>query len=214
MRGIKFKENNCPGTLITFCGLDGSGKTTLIKKLNSYLISKKTPVVLTKQPTDDIRQSKIFRTYMDEPDHTGYDYRALSLSAAGDRIQHTEKFIYPKLMEGNTVLSDRYFYSCLANLRARGYANDEWIYEVATHILKPDISFFMDISVEEAVRRVRTRISEKDKYIDMELQYRLREQYLSIAENCGGIVIETSQPPEKCWEQVCEAVENRMMSYV
>ena len=63
--------------------------------------------------------------------HYAYDYRSLSLLAASDRIQHCSRVIVPELKKGRLVISDRYFYSCLANLRARGYTEDRWIYEVA-----------------------------------------------------------------------------------
>ena len=151
------------GRLITFCGLDGCGKTTMIKWLKDYLAKKAGPekIMLTKQPTPFIRQSAIFRNFMDESAHDAYDYRSLSLLAAGDRIQHSNKEIVPALRKGKWVISDRYFYSCLANLRARGYREDRWIYEIAEYIPKPDIAFFLDVGVDEAIRRVRSREEEK-----------------------------------------------------
>ncbi len=211
---LKLKEERYKGKLITFCGLDGCGKTTMIKTLENYIKDHGINPVLTKQPTDSVRQSQIFRTYMDNPDHTAFDYRALSLSAAGDRIQHTNKYIVPLLKNGEYVISDRYFYSCLANLRARGYLEDTWIYEIAHHIQKPDISFFLDIDVETAIKRVRSRASEKDKYIDIALQYRLREQYLQIAEDIGGIVIRSDKEADDCFNEVLNYTEGLILQHV
>ena len=136
----------------------------------------------------------IFRTYMDSPDHSAYDYRSLSLLAASDRIQHTNMQIYPHMKQGDVVITDRYFYSCLANLIARGFDTDKWIYEIAESVVKPDIAFFFDVPVEVAVSRVRSRPAEKDRYIDMELQYKLREQYIKICHLNNGILISTEQP--------------------
>ena len=196
--GIFDKQSHpYPGRLITFCGLDGCGKTTLLTWLKEYLERRGKTVFLTKQPTPFVRESAIFRTYMDEPNHDAYDYRSLSLLAASDRIQHSNRVIVPELEKGNVVISDRYFYSCLANLRARGYTQDRWIYEVAQFIPRPDLALFIDVDVEEAVRRVRSREEEKDRYIDMELQYRLREEYLDIADEAGGIVLSSAQPLEE-----------------
>ena len=76
------------GKLITFCGLDGCGKTTQINRLVTYLKGKGHRVFVTKQPTDFVRHSAIFRTYMDMPNHDAFDYRALSLLCASDRVQH------------------------------------------------------------------------------------------------------------------------------
>lgn len=203
---LRFKEEKYDGKLIIFCGLDGCGKTTLINMLNEYLKNKGITAILTKQPTDAVRNSKIFRTYMDSEDHTAYDYRALSLNAAADRVQHTSKFIEPLLKKGEYVISDRYFYSCLANHRARGY-NDTWIYQVSEYIQKPDYSFFIDADVDTAVSRTRQREEEKNKYIDIDLQYKLREQYLKIAEDCGGILLSSADNnTDECFAKVIENI--------
>ena len=130
MKSLNMRPNTTSGFLFTFCGLDGCGKTTMIKRIKEYL-EKEYSVFLTKQPTNAVRESDIFRTYMDNPNHDAYDYRSLSLLAASDRVQHTNKVILPRIEAGEIVISDRYFYYCLANLRARGYEKDKWIYEVA-----------------------------------------------------------------------------------
>ena len=178
---LQMRENEYSGKLITFCGLDGCGKTTQIKLLAKYLEEKGNQVFLTKQPTDFVRKSEIFRTYMDTPKHDSFDYRALSLLCASDRVQHSNVVITEKLKKGYIVISDRYFYSCLANLKARGYEQDNWIYEIAKSIPKPDVAFFLDIDVETAMKRVHSRVDEKDRSIDVLLQHRLRKQYLIIA---------------------------------
>lgn len=214
MRHLSMRKNTAPGLLITFCGLDGSGKTTMLRRLERNLRkSSESQLLLTKQPTDFVRSSDIFRTYMDSPDHSAYDYRSLSLLAASDRLQHSSKVIEPALQQGQTVLSDRYFYSCLANLRARGFTRDYWIYEIATSIVCPDIAFFFDIPVWLAIARVRQRPAEKERFIDVDLQHRLREEYIEICESNGGVLIESYREPEvtynKVWEKVKEVLEKR-----
>lgn len=204
---LQMKKHDCPGKLIVFCGLDGSGKTTQINLLNSYLKSRPADVMLTKQPTDFVRHSGIFRTYMDKEDHSSYDYLALSLMCASDRVQHSNKFILPALNEGKIVISDRYYYSCLANLIARGYKDQKWIYEIAGTIPQPDIAFFMDTDVESAVKRVRSRPSEKERYIDLDLQFRLHDIYLKIAESNNGVVISSGDSIDDCFEKIINSVE-------
>ncbi len=206
MRKLNMRNNETTGLLITFCGLDGCGKTTMINRLATDLRNEYA-LFLTKQPTDFVRKSDIFRTYMDCPDHSAYDYRSLSLLAASDRIQHTSKVIEPEMKDGKIVISDRYYYSCLANLRARGFTGDKWIYEIAESVAKPDLAFFLDVPVETAVKRVRSRPAESDRYIDMELQYRLREEYLAICKSNGGILISTDQPEEQCYSIIKQASE-------
>lgn len=205
---LEMHEEKTPGKLITFCGLDGCGKTTLIKRLSQALEKSGRRVYLTKQPTDFVRKNELFRAFMDLPRQEGYDYRALSLLCASDRVFHTTGTILPKLRAGDIVLSDRYFYSCLANLIARGYQQDRWIYEIARQIRKPDIAFFLDVSVETAVARVRARKEEKDRYIDLDLQYRLREQYNKIAAENGGVLIDTAKTEEESFSRILSEVSH------
>lgn len=207
---LKMYQNTTSGLLITFCGLDGCGKTTILNRLQGDL-GQLRHMFVTKQPTDAVRKSEVFRTYMDQPDHEAFDYRSLSLLAASDRLQHVNKTILPKLEHGQIVLSDRYFYSCLANLRARGYEEDRWIYDVSRFVIKPDIAFFFDLPVEIAVNRVRKRREEKDRYIDMELQYKLRNEYINICKANGGILIPTDVPIEDSYKMVISEVERRLI---
>ncbi len=209
MKSLNMEKNNTKGFLFTFCGLDGCGKTTMLTRLKKEL-EKEHSVFLTKQPTDAVRNSDIFRTYTDNPNHDAYDYRSLSLLAASDRLQHCNKVIKPQMQNGEIVISDRYFYSCLANLRARGFKNDAWIYEIAKSIVKPDIAFFFDVPVETAIKRVRSRAAEKDRYIDIDLQYKLRSEYISICKANGGILISTEKPIEDCYDIVKNSVERVM----
>lgn len=206
MKKLEMRPNTTNGLLITFCGLDGCGKTTMIHKLMAEL-EQKHQVFLTKQPTDFVRQSAIFRTYMDSPNHDAYDYRSLSLLAASDRLQHVNKIIEPTMKQGQIVLSDRYFYSCLANLHARGFEEEQWIYEIAKSVIQPDIAFFFDVPVETAVTRVRSREAEKDRYIDMGLQDRLREKYLEICKANNGVLVSTEMSVEESYQVVKKAVE-------
>ena len=205
MRKMYMCPNHTKCKLFTFCGLVGCGKTTMMRRLIADL-ENDNQIFITKQPTDFVRNSEIFRTYMDMPDHDSFDYRALSLLCASDRVQHVNKMIVPAMKQGQLVLSDRYFYSCLANLRARGFDNDQWIYEIAESVVQPDIAFFFDVPVEMAVSRVRSRAAEKNRYIDIDLQYKLREEYLDICRTNGGVLIPTILSEEESYAFVKQEV--------
>lgn len=201
-RRLLFQPNKFPGKLITFCGLDGCGKSTMIKMLSDHLTKEGYDVLVTKQPTDAMRQTDIFRTFMDNPDHSNYEYRTLSLMAAADRIQHVNHVIVPALQKGKIVICDRYFYSCLANLRARGYENDSWIYDVSKNIICPDIAFFLDVPTSVALNRVRSRPEEKDRFVDIELQDRLHDEYRKISIMNSGILISSDTDSEVTYEKI------------
>lgn len=209
MKPLNMRPNKTKGFLFTFCGLDGCGKTTMLTRLKEDL-EKEYNVFLTKQPTNAVRESDVFRTYMDTPNHEAYDYRSLSLFAASDRLQHINKVVEPQMADGNIVISDRYFYSCLANLRARGFKKDKWIYEIVKSVVKPDVAFFFDVPVETAVKRVRSRIKEKDRYIDMELQHKLRDEYIKICKANDGVLISTEMPIEESYEIVKKHIERKI----
>ena len=176
-----------PGKLITFCGIDGSGKTSIIAKCKDYFLKQDKEVVLTRQPTTEFRNRPDFRAFVDGKDFSPFDFKALTLAA--DRLQHVNKFIIPQLQHGNIVISDRYFYSCLANHRAMGYTKDAWIDPIMEEFFRPDLAFFLDIPVALAVKRIRRRPTEKNRYIDVEYQEKLRHEYLYIANQFNGIVV-------------------------
>lgn len=208
MQKLEMYEHHAPGLLFTVCGLDGCGKTTIIQMLANYFEAQELPIFLTKQPTPAVRKSEIFRNYMDEPDHSGYEYRSLSLLAASDRVQHSNQVILPHLEAEEIVISDRYFYSCLANLRARGYEEDQWIYEIARSIPQPDLAVFLDVDVPTAVRRVRARPEERDCYIDLPLQYRLRENYRQIARLNRAVELSSSREPQNTFQRLLPKVSD------
>lgn len=108
-------------------------------------------------------------------------------------------------------MSDRYFYSCLANLRARGFEADRWIYEIAESVIRPDIAFFFDLPVEEAISRVRSRAAEKDRYIDIRLQHRLREEYRAICKANHGVLISTACPADESYAYVKKEVRKAVL---
>lgn len=210
MEKLHMYEHGKEGLLISFCGLDGCGKTTMIRRLDAFLRDGGICPVLIKQPTDRVRRSEIFRAYMDSPRHEDYDYRSLSLLAASDRVQHANKAILPELSRGRIVISDRYFYSCIANLRARGYMEDTWIYEVSGFIPKPDISFFMDVPVSVALPRVRSRAEEKDRFIDIPLQYRLHSEYRELCAASGGVLLSTMESENETFAQIIRAIRKKV----
>jgi dTMP kinase len=126
---------------------------------------------------------------------------------ASDRIQQSNIEIMPVLNSGAVVICDRYYYSGLANLLARGYTDDLWIYEISRYVPKPDASFILDADVNTAIKRIRSRVQEKDRYIDVDLQYRLRENYIKIADENDGVFICERIGIDWCFEIVKEKVE-------
>lgn len=108
---------------------------------------------------------------------------------AADRAQHVEFLIKPALAEGRVVISDRYADATFA-YQGAGRGFDEktvnQVIRLATSGLKPDLTIFFDISVENALRRMSTRTETGEKANRMDLETaefygRVREAYLGIA---------------------------------
>ena len=207
---LEFKNHIYPGKLITFCGIDGSGKTTMIGLLEKYLISKGYKCVLVKQPSEEIRHNALFRASIDLPYSENIDYRALSMLCAADKLQHSTKTIEPMLKDGYIVISDRYIYSSLANLSAYGFQQESWFYEIVKHIVKPDVAFFLSVPTGTAIKRVRERTHEKNRYINVDLQNKLSEAYSKIALANDGFIIDCDNSVGESFEMVRQFSNRRL----
>lgn len=207
---LLFSEENFPGILITFCGLDGSGKTTQIDLLENRLVKETHSVFRTFQPTKEMRKNDLFRTFVDgkQNDYRDLEYRSLSLLTVSDRLQHSRHVILPKLNEGKIVISDRYYYSAIVNLRARGYKKDKWIYEIAQNIPKPDLAIFLDVGFDEAIRRVRSRENEKDRYIDLKFHRNLWKEYKYVSKNTDCVILNSQNSIEETSNTIYKLVED------
>jgi dTMP kinase len=99
------------GLFITFEGPDGSGKSTLIKKLENTLFQdfKDLEVVFTREPggTNNQIAEDIRNLLLNKMDYK-IDYHAEALLFSASRAQHVKDFIQPSLEANKIVLCDRY----------------------------------------------------------------------------------------------------------
>lgn len=138
------------------------------------------------------------------------------LAFAADRAQHVEFLIKPALAEGRVVISDRYADATFAYQGAgRGFAEKEvkQVIELATGGLKPHLTLFFDITVQEAIRRMSARDENQTKKNRMdeetaEFYQRVREAYLGIArrEPRRFRVIDAARPIEDIHAEVNHTV--------
>jgi len=109
---------------------------------------------------------------------------------AADRAQHVDFLIRPALAEGKIVVSDRYADATFAYQGAGRGFDEETVNQVihlATNGLKPDLTLFFDISVENAVLRTKSRTKDEAVKNRMDAETtdfyeRVRKAYLQIAE--------------------------------
>ena len=155
------------GEIVGLLGPNGAGKTTLINKTINLLKEKynEEDILSLKQPTDLSRKTKLFQKMMYSENHEDIDYRAVQLLTMSDRVQHGFETIEPALKMGKIVVCDRYVYTSYVNMVARGYTKEKWFKNVSKHILKPDIKFLAYVKPSEAIKRIKARPEEKDKYL-------------------------------------------------
>lgn len=141
---------------ITFEGPDGSGKSTVIKKVYEKLINDGYPIVLTREPGGTPVAEKIRNVILDN-DNTALDARTEALLYAASRRQHLVEKIWPALREGKIVLCDRFLDSSLAYQGGGRHLGIENVLNVnlfATENTYPDLTLFFNISPEEGLKRV------------------------------------------------------------
>ncbi len=147
------------GLFITFEGNDGSGKTTISKKVYEALLEKNYPVIYTREP-GGIEIAEKIRTIILDPNHIAMDARCEALLYAASRRQHLIEKVLPALETGKIVLCDRFIDSSLAYQGiGRGIGIDEVlkINQFAIESYMPDATFFLRVSLETGMQRVNAR---------------------------------------------------------
>jgi dTMP kinase len=153
---------------VTFEGVDGSGKTTQVELLRSYLAERGRDVVATREPGGTPLGERVRELLLDGPEMAPWAEAALFAAA---RAELAERVIRPALARGADVVSDRYVDSSLAYQGIARRLGLERVLELnllAIGDLLPDRTFVLDVEPELAVGRVgksRDRIeSETDDF--------------------------------------------------
>ena len=168
---------------ITFEGIDGCGKSTQARLLMEHMNKSGVETILVREPggtniSESIREILLHSSSGQMGDRTE------SLLMTASRAQLTQEVIIPNMEQGKFVIADRYSDSTLAYQGGGRNLDIEWLIELnnyATFTLLPDITFFVDIRSEEALRRLD---SNKDRIEGegIEFQARVRKTYHELAE--------------------------------
>ena len=143
------------GKFITFEGTDGSGKTTQIKLLEEYLKNKGYEVVLSREP-GGTKVSELIRDLILDPANTEIVPLTEMILYAASRAQHVAQIIKPSIEAGKILIWDRFvdssyaYQGCGRGLDLRSIAD---VNRVAIDGISPDITFFLDINPETAIKR-------------------------------------------------------------
>jgi len=147
------------GLFISFEGLDGSGKTTQMRRLAKRLRARGHVVLETVEPGGTEIGGKIRQVLLDAANQELSPIAELLLYFAS-RAQNVDERIGPALRRGEIVLADRFTDSTLVYQgcgRGLGAETVLALDRIACRGLKPDLTLLVDIDVETSLARARAR---------------------------------------------------------
>ncbi|MBN1301375.1 MAG: dTMP kinase [Melioribacteraceae bacterium] len=199
---------------ITFEGLDFCGKSTQVKLLADYLRGKGQNVELIREPGGTFISEKVRRILLDRENHDMTIETELLLFSAS-RSQLVREIIIPLLKKNYYVISDRFHDSSIAY---QGYGRGIDIHKVkeiqsfAIDAANPDITFFIDIPLDEVKRRRNKFEPESWDRIEISVDdfyKKVRDGYLELAEAENRFrIINGLNSIEQIHDQIVKEIEN------
>ncbi len=169
---------NSKGRLIVFEGIDGSGKSTQIKKISKRLKDLGNKVYSTFEPTDGPIGTLIRKMLSGK---VATDQRTIASLFAADRTDHLvnhDNGIRRKVDQGYIVLCDRYYFSSYA-YHAQ-YIDMKWVINANSlnaDILRPDVTIFIDVDPDLCFERIKSSRSNFEMYEKIDIMKKVRAGY-------------------------------------
>lgn len=207
-----------PEMFITFEGIEGSGKTTQMKRLADALKGEGHEVLATREPGGTPIGERIRAILLDGGNGDMTPMAELFLYAAA-RSQHVERVIRPALDAGKVVLCDRYTDATRAYQGAARLIDPsiiDFANRAATGGLAPDLTILLDCPPESGLARARGRnlrggaACGEDRFEREEMPFhrRVREGYLAIAreEPKRIMVVDAEQSEDEVHREILRIV--------
>ena len=171
------------GLFISLEGIDGCGKSTQVKLLMDKLEKEGIDSMLVREPGGSTISEEI-RNILLKTRSEIMSARAEALLMTASRAQLTKDTILPALERGTCVIADRYHDSTLAYQGGGRGLDVDYLIQLntfATYALDPDLTFYIDISSEEGLKRSGTLNPDRIESAGKIFQEKVREQYLKLA---------------------------------
>ena len=188
------------GKLITFEGIDGSGKSTQIQLLEAEFGKLGIPYKTFREPGGTKLSEKI-RTILLDKENIELCSNAEGLLFAAARAQLTAEQIKPAITKGEFVICDRFTDSTIAyqgHGRGLNINNLELMNTIATDGLIPDITFILDIDPQKATERLKTVNPDRMEVAGIDFFKKIRQGYCQIREqNQSRCIVINGEKPQK-----------------
>ena len=198
---------------ISFEGIEGSGKSSLIKNLKNYYKNHALDVFFTKEPGGTELGEKIREILLDPTSEIDPSSELLLLMA--DRVHHVKNKINPNLNENKIVFCDRYIDSTIA-YQGGGRDLDDKDIEGMIKMLKlpiPDLTILLDVPVETGLMRAKER-SELDRFEkeDIDFHKKIRQSYLNLKKKYPDriIIFNASMNENDVFEEVLNYIKSKI----
>lgn len=201
------------GFFIAVEGGDGSGKSTQVSRLGSWLARRGLSVVTTCEP-GGTRVGQRLRQVLLHGEHVAP--RAEALLFAADRAHHVETLVRPALQRGQVVVTDRYVDSTLAYQgggRGLDVAALASISAWASEGLVPDLTVLLDLDPVVASRRAAAHEApDRLESEDLAFHTAVRERFLALAVAAPQryAVVDAHADADAVADQVRSAVEQHL----
>ena len=166
------------GKFIVFEGVDGSGKTTISRMLQDKMEQMNLAIHHTCEPTRNPVGGLIRKIITKQVSTNEQTIGALFLADRLDHIQHPDYGMLQYLEKGEHVISDRYYYSSYAYHVP--HLTMDWVInanKLCADFLRPDLVLFLDIPVEETLRRISDNRDSNDLFETEERLTQVRNNY-------------------------------------
>lgn len=185
---------------ITFEGPEGSGKTSVAKKVVESLIAEGFDIVFTREPGGTPIAEQIRHVILDKA-NTALDPRAEALLYAASRRQHLVEKVWPALSRGQIVICDRFLDSSLAyqgGARGLGVKEVLNINLFATENTLPDLTLLFDLDPEIGFSRIAANKNREVNRLDLETRnfhVKVRDTFLELSKTYANRyqIIDASQ---------------------
>jgi|SRR5580704_779256 dTMP kinase len=202
------------GRFISLEGIEGAGKTTLVRALQTALEARGVRTVLTREPGGTALAERLRQIALERGSER-IDPTAETLIMFAARAIHLDNLIRPTLAAGHWVLCDRFTDATRAYQGAGRGVDAELIDRLAAAVhpdLWPDRTLVLDLPVELGLSRARQRLGGGDRFEDESVKFhsRVRECYRGLAssEPTRVRLIDASGGPEQVAQHALQALDD------